>query len=38
MYFESNSRSKVLERFSGRAKTRQLDALCIADIQAKGGL
>jgi len=38
MYFESNSRSKVLERFSGRVAFPELDPLCIADLQAKGGL
>jgi hypothetical protein len=38
MYFESNSRSKVIQRFSGRADIAQLDPLCIADLQAKGGL
>lgn len=38
MYFESNSRSRILERFSGRADLPELDPLCIADLQAKGGL
>jgi hypothetical protein len=38
MYFESNTRSKILERFSGRADIPELDSLCIEDLQAKGGL
>ncbi len=38
MYFESNTRSKVLGRFSGRVGVPELDSLCIADLQAKGGL
>jgi hypothetical protein len=38
MYFESNTRSQVLERFSGRADIPKLDPLCIEDLQAKGGL
>ncbi|MFT7626482.1 MAG: hypothetical protein ACI9OS_000116 [Ulvibacter sp.] len=38
MYFESNNRSQVLERFSGRVAIPELDPLCIADLQAKGGL
>ena len=38
MYFESNTRSSVMQRFSGRSDISQLDPLCIADLQAKGGL
>lgn len=38
MYFESNTRSAVIQRFSGRGDISQLDPLCIADLQAKGGL
>lgn len=38
MYFESNIRSAVMQRFSGRRAIAQLDPLCIADLQAKGGL
>ena len=38
MYFESNTRSQVLERFSGRVDIPELDPLCIEDLQAKGGL
>jgi hypothetical protein len=37
MYFESNTRSKILERFSGRANIAELDPLCIENLQAKGG-
>lgn len=38
MYFESNTRSQILERFSGRADLPELDPLCIEDLQSKGGL
>ena len=38
MYFESITRSQILERFSGRIEIPELDPLCIADLQAKGGL
>ena len=38
MYFESNNRSQVIERFSGRVAVPELDPLCIEDLQAKGGL
>ena len=38
MYFESNTRSQVIQRFAGRRALAELDPLCIADLQAKGGL
>ena len=38
MYFESNLRSQVIQRFSGRNTVAELDPLCIEDLQAKGGL
>ncbi len=38
MYFESNTRSAVMQRFSNRSNISQLDPLCIADLQTKGGL
>jgi hypothetical protein len=37
MYFESDTRSSIIERFSGRRIIPQLDPLCIADLKAKGG-
>lgn len=38
MYFESNTRSQIIQRFAGRSALAELDPLCIADLQAKGGL
>lgn len=38
MYFESNTRSQVIQRYAGRRMIPVLDPLCIADLQAKGGL
>jgi len=38
MYFESNLKNKILERFSKSNPIAELDPLCIEDLQAKGGL
>ena len=38
MYFESNLKNKILERFSKNNPIAELDPLCIEDLQAKGGL
>ena len=37
MYFESDTRSSIIEYFSGRKRIPQLDPLCISDLKAKGG-
>ena len=38
MYFESNTFTAVVNRFAGSIGIAELDPLCIADLQAKGGL
>ena len=37
MYFESDTKSTIVEYFSGRQRIPELDPLCIADLKAKGG-
>ena len=38
MYFESNNPLRIMERMQTRSEVPQFDSLCIADLQAKGGL